>query len=421
MASATPARAPDDGLRAKAIAFREDLLERHLSPEGLVIYRIDLRTIDDDLESGRYPPLADTPMFNGLLAAGACGHASAIRSSEREQALADASRALDGLELLMRVTGVPGLLARSVRRGPPPEPTQRKWFRGAPGYEAFSWRGDVSMDQYANGLLPAVALCSPWFPERTRALIRSTARGLLANRMHLVDPDGVSTRFGDLSWRSGLGLNSLAMLTGWGVFAWAAELDPDPRWAEQRDRLRDRYRVVARSRRTNLRVLDITNPSNDLMAWNLYRALIPLARRSGDPAYPDLRDGMERSWLRVRGDQNPYFGLSYCSLALVSCSDEIVESARAVLLAFPLEKRRLPTSPELDALPRRWLPGRKLEPRAREVVPIELRPVSSFEWKSSPYRVERTPVPDSKYSGLDFLMAFWLYEAVAADRGGVAP
>ena len=58
-------------------------------------------------------------------------------------------------------------MARCARRGPVPEPTgKRRWFPGGPGHEGWAWRGDVSHDQYANGLLPAVGLCRELFPER---------------------------------------------------------------------------------------------------------------------------------------------------------------------------------------------------------------------------------------------------------------
>ena len=73
----------------------------------------------------------------------------------------------------------------------------------------------------------------------------------------------------------------------------AAELAPDePRFGATRDRLRDHYRVVARAGLTNLRLFGVTNHSNDLMAFNLYRVMLPLARETGDPAEADLRYGL---------------------------------------------------------------------------------------------------------------------------------
>ncbi len=227
--------------------------------------------------------------------------------------------------------------------------------------------------------------------------------------MWLVDPDGRGTRFGDLSPRSGFGFNSIAQLTGYGIFALAAELDPDPRWAQRRDRLRDHDRVLARSRRTNIRILGITNYSNDLMAWNLYRVLIPLAHRTQDPGLPDLRHGMLRAWLRVREDRNAYFTLVLCKIEPASCAPGSLADARTQLERFRRDKRRVPLDPALEKLTRSWLPGRKFRRQARELVPIELRPANSFEWKANPYRVDASVRPEVEYTGLDYLVAYWLY------------
>ncbi len=408
-----------DPLATKALAFERALDERHVSPEGLLLYRVDLRSIEMDMRRGTYPDLADGATFTGLLAAAACGRATFESGPARESALAHAGRALAGIELLMAVTGSPGLLARAARRAPAPEgaPERRRWSRGGPGYEEYSFRGNVSMDQYANGLLPAVGLCAEHFPARARALIVASAGHLLEHDMQLTDPDGRPTRFGDLSASSGFGFNSLAQLTGYGVFALAAALDPDPRWERQRDRLRDDDRVVARAQRTNLRVFGITNTSNDLMAWNLYRVLVPLLRSSDDPALADLLRSLKRTWRRVRGDGNAYFTLVHCKLEPDDCDAPLLAAARAQLDAFPLNKRKIAPPADLAEVPKRLFPGRKWRRQARDVVPMQLRPVSSFEWKSSPYRLHYSVAPDVEYTGLDFLVAYWLYlEVTAASR-----
>jgi hypothetical protein len=416
LVGAAAERAAEGELLAKARAFRAAILERHLTPEGLLLYVVDLRRIRSQLATGGYEALADTPTYTGLLAATSCTRADVESGSLRAEALDDAARALSGLELLMKVTGVPGLLARGVQRGPPPPPreAEHRWFRGAPGFEGFAWRGDASMDQYANGLLPAVAACRHHFPERVRALVTDLAGMLLETRMQLVDPDGRRTTYGDLSAGSGWGFNAIARLTGYAAFALAAELDADPRWAAQRDRLRDDERVVAGSTLTNLKILGITNYSNDLMAWNLYRVLVPLAQRTGDPALADLLRGVRRTWRRVAPDRNAYFTIAWCRLVPGECTGELIEDALRTLVRFPLEKRRLAPAPELAALPRALLPGRKWHPRARDVVPVELRPPDSMEWKASPYRVRAPTAPETEYTGLDYLTAYWLYRELLA-------
>ena len=309
----------------------------------------------------------------------------------------------------MRVTGRRAARARHPAPARPGTRPDNRWFTGAPGYEKYLWRGDVSMDQYTNGLLPALAACREHFPERVRALASDVAELLLETDMRLVDPDGRVTRYGELGPSAGWGFNPIAKLTGYAVFALAAELDPDPRFAARRDELRDRDRVVATSSITNIRVLGLTSYSNEMMAWNLYRVLVPLARRTNDPALADLRYGLRRTWLGVRSYENAYFTVLFCQLAPESCEPQALDVARRTLLRFPLEKRRLAPSPALEELPRALLPSRKLDIQAREPVPIELRPPENFEWKSSPYRLDAPTDPRTEYTGLDYLAAYWLY------------
>ena len=404
-----------DELERRAHLFRSALVERHLAPEGIVLYRVDLRTIERDLVSGTYPNLADAPTFTGLFAAASCSRARI--ELDPSEALADADRALAGLALLMAVTGRRGLLARSARRdrGRDVSDLRGKWLPAAPPHERYVFRADVSVDQYANGLLPAVAACAHAFPARARELATAFAEHLLEHDLQLIDADGERTRFGDLSWTSGFGFNSIYQLTAYTAFALAAELDRDPRWATERDRLRERYRVPARARTTNLRVGALTNHSNDLMIWNLYRVLVPLARRSADPALADLRHGMLRSWLRVREDDNAYFATILCYVEIESCDRRALAHARGQLGRFPTDRRKLEPDARLASLSRRLLPGRKGKPLARRVVPIELRPASSLEWKSSPYRLTGVTQPHIEYTGVDFLVAYWLLRLVETD------
>ena len=404
-----------DDLERKAEVFRLRLERRHLSQEGLLLYRVDLRTVKQDLAEGSYPVLADGPTFNGLFAAGACARAEATTGSRQARAKAEAWQGLDGLELLMKVTGSPGLLARSARRTAP-RGDASEWHEAKGELAGWWWRGDVSQDQYANGLVPAVGLCRRLFPERARRLAVAAATHLVAHDYQLTDPDGKRTTYGDLSWHSGLGWNAIAQLTSYAVMSLAADLDPDPRWAAERDKLRDRYRVPARARFTNARIFGVTGHSNDLMAFDLYRVLVPLAHETHDPALADLRAGLWRSWLRVRPDGNAYLTLVFCELEPDACGPELLAGVRADLAAFPLEKRKVAPPAELAALPRRWLPGRKWRDLARDVVPMRLRPASSLEWKSSPYRVSETSDPNTEYTGVDYLIAWWLYDAVCAKR-----
>ena len=406
----------DDELERKATLFRDALVERHLSREGIVLYRVNLQTIQSDLQDGRYPNLADAPTFTGQLAAAMCARAKKAETPEADLALAEI--ALSGLEALMHVTGRPGLFARSLRRDAGRDVTglSGDWHPADAPYENFVFRSDASADQYANGILPAIAECAERFPRRSRDLIVAIAGHLDQNQLRLMDVDGERTRYGDLSPRSGFGFNSIFKVTGYAVFVLASRLDSDPRWVERRDQLRDEARVPAESKLTNLRVLGITNHSNDLMAWNLYRVLIPLARSERDPALDDLLDGMQRARKRVAPYKNAYLDAVYCLLEEEQCTPELRAQIQDELARFPLDKTLRGSPPELEDWPRRWIPGRKWRRLARDLVPIELRAPSSFEWKSSPYRLTRAPVPNHEYTGTDYLAAWALARPLTGYR-----
>ena len=91
--------------------------------------------------------------------------------------IADAATALSGLELQMRGHRHPGP-ARALGAAQAADRTARRvsGMRRPATHAGWYWRGDVSMDQYANGLVPAIGLCRRLFPERTRGGSRSTRR-----------------------------------------------------------------------------------------------------------------------------------------------------------------------------------------------------------------------------------------------------
>ena len=130
---------------------------------------------------------------------------------------------------------------------------------------------------------------------------------------------------------------------------------------------------------------------------------------SGEVAWHGFRDRFEAN-LAALGDrfgelvaQRRAMEAELAKVELFQCSDE----------NYQLSTRR-------GSLPRRWLPGRKGRRLARDLVPIELRRPSSFEWKSSPYRLGRSlpkdadlrALPRIEYTGLDYLAAYWLLRAV---------
>jgi len=377
-------------LEAKAEAFERDLAS-HLSPEGLLVYRLDPRI---DVAAGRYGELADGAIWTGCLLA-----AETLRHSVTgaPEASARAARAVHALLLLERVTGVPGFYARSFNR------------EGPGG--TLLWKGDVSRDQYA-GIVFGLAAAWRLHPEaglrrRVAGAAERIARHLIEHDFRLTGPDGEVTTYGDLRgtmFGVPIGVNALISLAALGL---ALEATGAPEFRAALDRC-DRRGWFEAARWAHVEVLGITNYNNVNMAFLAISALL------GMRADPRLRAAalatLERSYAAVAGEGNALADAVW--LGERPRDDRALEDARRTLERFPLDRRARPVDlrgrPEF---PRRLLPDRKGVPRSSVPIPPDLRPASAFLWKSDPHLLVGNQAPGSerrKYSGCDYLLAYWM-------------
>ena len=97
---------PTLSLHAKADLYQARIAALHQMPDGVIRYRFTAGQARDD-----YGDLPDGPFFAGLyLASQALRLAAGAEPAARSEVL----RTLDGMALLMDVTGRPGLLARLI-------------------------------------------------------------------------------------------------------------------------------------------------------------------------------------------------------------------------------------------------------------------------------------------------------------------
>jgi hypothetical protein len=386
---------------AKADAYQADLEARFRMPDGVLRYRFAVDQPRDD-----YGDLPDGPFFAGLYLA---SQVLRFAATQEPAALREIEATLAGLELLQGVTGVPGLLARWVSRGVPAR-TRAPWHASAarPGY---AWRGDVSKDQlagYACGLGVALALApEPALRERAARLALPLAKRLHEGDLRILDAGGERTTHGDLRpYVVGfpIGVNALIAL----AIAEAAKSAGDTSLADALA-ARGAWRAA---RFANLRPPGNAKRVNENMA---YVSLLSLLLLTKQPAQQDaLREIEARLWAGVRGEHNAFFAGVH-----VLASDETAARVErlAALAEFPDRKRRLPvdlTRPGFD-FEQRALRSSKGLPRAELPVPLYLRPAGSNLWVSDPYAlVGSLRGGEIEYSGVDYLLAYWL--ARARDR-----
>jgi hypothetical protein len=395
-----PTAPPQLSLGGKAAAYQARIASLHGMPDGVIRYRVHASQPRDD-----YGDLPDGPFFAGLYLA-----SQALRLAATGEAAArdEVERTLAGMELLMAVTGEPGLLARWVGRGPSPRGTP--WLRSAtrPGYW---WRADVSKDQlagYACGLGVALAvLPDPAFRARVAALAGPLAEHLDQHALRVVDPDGEPTTHGDLRPRLfgfPVGVNALIAL------AVAEAAEASGAGTELAERLREDGALRAAGA-AHWSAPGNPKRVNQNMA---YVALLPLLRLESGP---EPREIEARLWQTVAGERNAFFAFVH---AAASGDPEARAEGIGALREFPDRKRDFPvdlTREGFDFRERVWK-NSKGEPRAQRPLPLYLRPSGSNLWVSDP-RLMVGSLPDrgeTEYAGIDYLLAYWL----ARERGFVA-
>jgi len=184
-------------LEQKARYCEEQVFTYHLQ-EGLVIpQRVD--------PTGQARYTNDNAGYRTGCLLSALAHRWAVtgEANARERA----RQVTGALEMLERVTGVPGLTSRQYKRmqGPGDDENdwlQDYWHQG----EEYRWLGNVSTDEmtwYLTGLGDYVMLCAEGEDRRlASALIRRVLGRMLRYGMRITEADGTVTDWGDCSLES---------------------------------------------------------------------------------------------------------------------------------------------------------------------------------------------------------------------------
>jgi len=388
-------------LLEKALEHERQMGERHLSLEGLVIYRVR--------EEG--PPtlsLADAAIWTGCYVAAEAFRWKVTGDPEARQRL---MASLNALHLLHQVTGKSGLFARALRRATGRTRQERgRWRQGKKPYQEYRWMGDVSVDQ-VDGVFFGYAIAFDLLEEPTvRAEIASTvaavAEHLLDHRMKIIDVDGEETKHGDLG--DGFFSEDLNALIALMIMKVAHHATGNPRYAGVYHRLirRKGYHLRAAARDKWWEYLLGTNHSDNNLA---FLAFYPLLRLEQDPALRrTYRKGLRRAWQVVRVEANPFFTFIYQALTK-GAEDEEIARAVETLYHFPGEKRnvRVDRSHRREICRSFW---RDRHGRLQSCLPLPIqdRPADSFEWKENPYRLKGGGDGLTLFAGVDYLLPYWM-------------
>lgn len=335
-----------------------------------------------------------------------------------------AKKSMEAMYLLQNVTGIKGLVARTVIAADDPyvpeAQKQENWHKTVDG--KYWWRDDVSSDQIDGhyfafyNYYEHIAKKDPAEKARLDAQIRQVTDYILEHNYQIPDWDGKTTMWG--WWNPELinddhvhylesGIYSLMMLS---FLQTAHYITGDQKYQDHYLDLIENHGYLSNLLLQKKLWPDELNHSDDQLAAIAY---YPLLQIEHDPV---IRDAVQRSIRRTalieRDEHNSLFAMVYAS---VDPADAEVEGAVQTLREMPLDRRDwgMDNSERADVI---------FDPRVNrggKDVLLELLPADErhFErWNMDPYAAKTGNNGKSDGDGVHYMLAYWLgrYHGVIA-------
>ncbi|RJO74292.1 MAG: hypothetical protein C4523_01200 [Myxococcales bacterium] len=331
------------------------------------------------------------------------------------EARARAAEAADAMLRLHAVTGIPGLMARSVVE---PEQCPAKqaagsgeWHLSADGQ--WCWKGDTSSDEYVGHIFGLSIYYDLAADETDRARVRDAFvalhDGLMANGWTMNDVDGQPTMHGhfepDFMHVVGpfgdAGLNS-AMILG-GLLATYA-MSGEPRFMDAFEYLafEEGYaEYVRKIEQINIKVR-INHDSEEMS----FLAMTSLIRYETDPCRMAIwQEGLAYLWEVQRPERDPEFNMLYAWMARDEAND--LENSVRTLKEWYLHgvEWGVTNSHRADYTldPK---PDRFGEAQSLEVFPYDQKQV--MRWAENPYRLDRDGNGRYEQMLTPWLLPYWM-------------
>lgn len=436
-----------DPPRWQPLTDLEEKAERHerqtlamIDEAGWLMYRVAQPWTEPLVEDELYRRshnLADVPAWHGYLMAALAWKMAVLHrdepdgrggsdSSEMQTLDAELRRLADAYHFTYRVTGAPGLLARSVLPGytgeqplkwMETEAAESPWRRSPHTGEWF--RDGMNKDHYN---LAAFGLAIPLALDRRGEIALSTdtrevliaalvplVRRLVENEYILRDSLGERSPYSNLGPNSGLILpNGFHRMISLHALASAAPYDEPLRdeyekrlgqWTDGLEFSMDLSGAWSKARGRWNRAANISD--SDAQAFALAACSL-LLQEDRDPHRARAQNALHGWWNFMQYELNAPFTLTYAAYV-----ENDPQQRRAAAAGIEAELRDFP--------PEKYVPnGRdvesKLEVTPGELQPIHNRPIDSNYWKASAYeRVTETErQTENRYAGMDYLLAYWM-------------
>lgn len=333
------------------------------------------------------------------------------------QARALAGKSMDALLDLVEVTGIPGFMARAVKRSDEEvvgySPDEPNWQHISPRDPDLYWKGDTSSDEVDGHFLAwyvyHTLVADAAEKRRIEAACRAVANHIIDHGFNLVGPSGKPTTWGvwapeklndDPEWTGEHGLNALEILSHLRV---AYHLCGDARFRDAYDALvRDHHYAINTVDQKVLPPRGSNNHSDDELAWCAYYPLLSLEK---DPALRRLYlESLARTQRILEPEGSPFYNFLHGAFAGFPCGAEAgvewLRNAPWDLVDWTMTNSHR-ADVEVDARPDRF--GR---PQSTRVLPNSERAVT--RWNANPYALDAGSGGRSEMDGAFWLLPYWL-------------
>ena len=396
-------------LEQKADSF-ENVIEMRHNRRGLI--NNSNLAIAGDISTSYTENEDNDGLWTSCYLAAECFRFGATKNLDaREKAV----RTYEALERLETVTGIPGYPARSyalatdsVKQSRSPHP--KKWHPSPDG--KWQWLDDTSSDEIV-GHIFSVALFHDLVADeqqklRAKNLIESIMSHIVDSNFHLIDFDGVPTRWGiwnpdslnhSKNWMFERGLNSLQILSH---LKTAVHITGNPKFEKAYNELIEKHGYAQNALQAKIISPYETSHSDDILNFFPYYFLLHYG--TDDPNLPLYVKSLERTWKAVRDDRMPVWNVMASALLNQDCDIKI---AMEELHLYPLDliNWTMENSHRWD-LQHELVAGRFNEMLATKPVPTPESNV--WRWNTNPCQLDSGLGGIREEDGTYFLFAYWM-------------
>lgn len=393
----------------KAAIYEEVIKKRH-NRRGLI--NISHLPVPGDLTTSKTKNEDNDGLWTSVYLAAECFRYAVTKD---EQAKENAIRTYEALERLETVTGIPGLPARSyalttdsVEQSRSPHP--KKW-RPSPNGK-WQWLDDTSSDEIV-GHIFAVSIFYDLVADeamkiKVKNLVGRTMDHIIDNDFHLIDYDGLPTRWGvwhpdsinnSTNWSYEKGLYSLEILS---FLKAAIHITGNPKYEKTYQMLIQEHNYAENTVQAKKFGPFENSHSDDILTYFSYFTL--LRYTSGDEYLPLYKKSLERTWAVSQPEKIPAWNIIASVLLKKDCE---VKVALNELQKYPVDliDWKMENSHRWD-LQEDPVVARGGNRQATKPIPTPENGI--FRWNTNPRQFDTGTGGLREETGTYFLLPYWM-------------